>query len=629
MNGPDDPNSGKAPKASKARADVIPIDKMRFHYREARSLYWRGWALQQIADELGIKYPTVHSWKTRHEWDQAKPVEVVEDRFEVAIANLAAKGGAITEGEMKRVDFFMRQMERAARIRKFSAADGRESDLNPKIERRNDDQAKAKRAEKRKNFLTDEQWDALEDDFHKHNFGHQAGWWEQREQRTRVILKSRQTGATWYFAREAFLKVRESFLAGEGRNQIFLSASKRQVLIFRRYIVAWVKKVTGIDLKGDPIMMDMGEGAEPIGLYFLSTNAQTAQGEHGDFYFDEFFWVHGFAELKKVASAMATHKIYKRTYFSTPSTITHEAYPFWSGEEWNKGKPKTQQRRFDVSKRSLLKGMLLPDGSWRQILTLTAAIAMGMGGLFDPEELRQECSEAEYANLYECEFIDDSASSFPFAMIGPARVDSFYTWRDFKPAEIGLPGRRPFGNKPVWLGYDPNKQGRDDAALAVVAPPDRAGGKFRVLEKLRFNGLDFEGQAKAIRDVAERYNVEDIAIDTSGSGLAVWEQVIKWFPAARKIDYSVSVKAHLVMKGQNVFRNRRIEFDAGWTDVQASFMAIRPTMTSTGKQVTYTAKRNGEVGHADIAWAILHALSNEPMDASDPAAGRGSVAFLD
>jgi hypothetical protein len=144
----------------------------------------------------------------------------------------------------------------------------------------------------------------------------------------------------------------------------------------------------------------------------------------------------------------------------------------------------------------------------------------GAGGLIDREELRQESSDEEFSNLYDCEFIDDSQSSFPFARIAPARVDSFYRWRDFKPALIEIPSGRPFADKPVWLGYDPNKQGRDDAALAVVAPPEEAGGKFRVLEKLRLNGRDFAGQAEAIREVARRYHVTDISIDTTGHGLA-------------------------------------------------------------------------------------------------------------
>lgn len=615
------------PTGTLAASQRAVIDGDRVPEREARSLYWRGWTVTAIARELGLPRPTVASWKKRGDWRSAQPIQIIEDRIEVKVAALMDRGGAITEGEMKRIDFFMRQLERTARIRKYMET-GKEGDLNPKIARRNDEPAKAKRAEKRKNFLNDEQWDALDADFEANLYKHQELWRANVDQRTRKILKSRQTGATWYFAREALMKIRWGYLAGQARNQIFLSASKRQVLIFRRYITAWVKKVTGVDLKGDPIMLDMGDGEEPVGLYFLSTNAQTAQGEHGDFYFDEFFWVSGFAELKKVASAMATHKIYKRTYFSTPSTTTHEAHAFWSGEEWNKRKAKADQREFDVSKKNLRAGAMLPDRSWCHVLTLQDAIAGGME-LFDIDELREECSDDEFRNLYECEFIDDTESSFPWAMVAAARVDSFYRWKDFKPALIDLPGQRPFGMGAVSIGYDPNKQGRDDAALAVVALPDKPGGKFRVLEKIRANGLDYQGQADLIRRVAERYNVVDIAIDTSGHGGAVLELVAKWFPSARRVDYSLPVKAQLVMKGQNIFRKGRIEIDAGWTDVFASFMAIRPTLTGSQKHVTYTAKRNGQIGHADIAWAILHCLLIEPMDGGDIVGGAGFAMFFD
>jgi len=194
-----------------------------------------------------------------------------------------------------------------------------------------------------------------------------------------------------------------------------------------------------------------------------------------------------------------------------------------------------------------------------------------------------------------------------------------------------VPGGRPFGDSPVWIGYDPNKQGRDDAALVVVAPPEQAGkGKFRVLEKIRLNGLDFAGQAEAIKKVTGRYRVTDIAIDTTGHGLAVWELVRNWFPLARKIEYSVASKTALVVKAQNIFRTQRIEFDAGWSDLMQSLMAIRPALTGSKKGVTYIAKRNGEIGHADVAWALLNALSNEPLDAGSASEGaRGTIRFLD
>jgi len=638
--------SVSAPVAAPVSGNAAPAPSrqvLRSACREAKSLFHRGWSVVKIAAELGVNANTVQSWKMRHRWEDDSPLEVIEDHIEAKIATYLCKE-PFGEGDMKRVDFLMRQMQTAARIRKFNQS-GKEGDLNEKVGRRNNDEAKAKRAEKRKNFLTIDQWQALLDDFHEKNDEYQEGWWDQREQRTRKILKSRQIGATWYFAREAMAKIAEAVIAGEQpRNQIFLSASQRQANKFRREIVGWVKRVCGVDLVGNPIMLDFtglhpadeeAGGAEVrldgVGLYPLSTNSNTAQGESGDFYFDEFFWVHGFGQLRKVAAAMATLTIYKRTYFSTPSTKTHEAYAFWSGEEWNKGRKKGNQRPFDISHRNLRKGAIMPDGSWCQMVTLDDAIAGGAGSRIDKEELRAECSEEEYENLYNCQFVDDSESSFPFARIAPARVDSFYKWRDFKPALADVEGGRPFGDKPVWLGYDPNKQGRDDAALVVVAPPDEPGrGKFRILAKYRLNGRDFAGQADFIKDVAARYNVQDISIDTTGHGLAVHELVCHWFPNARRIDYNVASKTALVIKGQNVFRAGRIEFDAGWTDVMQALMAIRPALTGSQKGVTYISKRNGEIGHADVAWALLHALSNEPLDAGSASeAVGGSVKIFE
>lgn len=609
--------------------------------RWARSLYWRGWTVKQISDELGIPYQTVGAWKRRDKWANAAPVDIVEDRLEAKIATLLDKE-PFTEGDMKRVDFLMRQLERTARVRKYTDT-GKEGDLNPNIERRNDDAAKAKRAEKRKNCLTREQYQALLDDFHDWCFGHQLECWDQRNQRTRKYLKGRQIGFTAYFAREAFAKIAEAVLAGDQpRNQIFVSASKRQAMKFRREITNWVQKVTGVDLRGDPIMLDFSgltdAKGEPlkidqVGLYPLSTNSNTAQGESGDFYFDEFFWTVGFETLKTVAEAMATHKIYKRTYFSTPSTKTHQAYAFWSGEEWNRGRAKNKQQVFDISPKHLRKGAMMPDGSWCQIVTVHDAVAKGMGDLIDVEELRAERSEDAFRNLFECEFVDDAASSFPYRLLRGAMVDSFYHWRDFHPAHVEVPGLRPFGDRPVWLGYDPNKQGRDDAALAIIAPPEQAGvGKFRILDKYKLNGLDYQGQADRIRELAKVYNVTDIAIDvTGGHGQAVYEIVRKWFPQARKIEYSLSSKAAMVIKAQNLFRSGRVEFDMGWTDVMQAFMSIKPTLTASGKGVTYTSPRNGVIGHADIAWACMHAFSNEPLDTESLAtgAGAGVVVFSD
>lgn len=122
----------------------------------------------------------------------------------------------------------------------------------------------------------------------------------------------------------------------------------------------------------------------------------------------------------------------------------------------------------------------------------------------------------------------------------------------------------------------------------------------------------------------------DIAIDVTNHGAAVAELVSHWFPTVRRIEYSVAAKTALVIKAQSVFRAGRIEFDAGWTDLMAALIAIRPTLTGSQRGVTYAAKRDGKIGHADLAWALLHALSNEPLDAGSASeATGGTIRFLD
>lgn len=54
-------------------------------------------------------------------------------------------------------------------------------------------------------------------------------------------------------------------------------------------------------------------------------------------------------------------------------------------------------------------------------------------------------------------------------------------------------------------------------------------------------------------------------------------------------------------------------------------MAIHPEITKGGTQVTYVASRAGGTGHADLAWAIMHALFFEPLDITEPPGGGSTV----
>ena len=569
--------------------------------RQARSLYWRGWGVSQIAGELGLSRNTVQAWKDREKWDEAPSLSKIEDALECRLNTLIAKDGK-TGGDFKEIDLLMRAVVAGARVRRYEAPGGHEGDLNEKVGNRN----AGERKKAVKNHFTTAQVEQLEEIFHDELFGYQEDWWGAKDQRTRMILKSRQIGATWYFAREALLDA----LRGGG-NQIFLSASKNQAHIFRGYIVQFAERV-GVKLQGDPIVITadtIPEGEPAPELYFLGTNARTAQGYHGNFYFDEFFWTYGFEELNKVASAMAMHKRWRRTYFSTPSTIAHQAHPYWTGERRNRRVKKADRIEIDVSHDSLQRGRLCEDNIWRQIVTIEDAAARGCD-LFDIDELRIEYAPDEFANLLLCQFVDDSLSAFRFNELLRCAVDAMVDWTD-----IDLLAKRPVGNREVWAGYDPQEsEDGDNAALVIALPPSGPSGKFRLLERHQLRG-DFQAQVEFIRGILTRYNCSYLGVDANGVGAAVYQLLARAnVRGLVKIEYSLEAKAAMVMKAQHTFSRQRIEYDAGWNDLQSAFLSIKKALTQSGRAVTFKASRTEAVGHADLAWAAMHIFINEPLD---------------
>lgn len=562
--------------------------------RQAALLYWQGFSVPQIADMLQTKRPTVQSWKQRDHWEETAPLNRVESTLEARLIQLYAKP-SLTPHDFKVADFLARQMERFARINRYGQT-GNEADLNPRVANRN----KGDRKTPTKNFFSDEAIEKLEEIFFAESFEYQLRWHRAGlEHRIRDILKSRQIGATFYFSREALLHALKT-----GHNQIFLSASKTQAYVFREYIIQFARRVD-VELTGDPIVIG-NNGAK---LIFLGTNSNTAQSHNGDLYVDEIFWIPNFQKLRKVSSGMASQSHLRSTYFSTPSTLAHGAYPFWSGELFNRGRASASERvDIDISHDALAAGVACPDGQWRQIVTIEDALAGGCT-LFNLEQLRQENSVDDFRNLFMCEFVDDKASVFPFEDLQRCMVDSLEEWEDFAPF-----ADNPFGSRAVWIGYDPSHSG-DSAGCVVLAPPVVAGGKFRILERHQWKGMDFATQAESIRQLTEKYNVEYIGIDATGLGIGVFQLVRSFYPAARDIRYTPEMKTAMVLKAKDVIRRGCLEYDVSATDITTSFMAIRKTMTSSGRSATYEASRTEEASHADVAWATMHALLNEPLTA--------------
>lgn len=597
-----------------ARNEAVgfPVSENLDPRRFAKFLYWSFWRLCDIAEFIGESENTIASWKRRDAWDVCSTLERCEGVVEARFITLVWKG--LKDGrDFKEIDLLGRQMVTIAKIRRYEQPGGHSGHLNDKVANRN----AGEKAKPRRNVITEEQLEVLRQRHLDEMFGYQREWHAVRHLRHRMILKSRQIGATFYFAREALIHAMET-----GNNQIFLSASKRQAHVFRKYIVDFARLTIGVELTGEEMMLDRGDDPEtgmPLPrptLYFLGTNSRTAQSNNGDLYFDEFFWVHGFKTLEDVASGMASHKQFRLTYFSTPSSITDEAYPFWTGKAWNADRPKAERVEFDITHQALKDGRLCEDGIWRQIVTIEDAAAKGCT-LFDLVGLRLRKSAAAWANLYMCQFVDDSMSVFPMASLKPCQVEHD-AWTDVNWTALMTGYGRAYSGE-VWLSYDPNGDGEnaDNAGLVLVAPPEVPGvGKFRVIYKQQFKGSDFTEQALRILDLCERYNVTKIDIDETGLGKAVLQLVVQKKPWARGHRYDPLGKTRMVHKALDVISKKRLEYLVDWIDLTSALMSIRRTLTGSGRHLTYAAPRTRQSGHGDLAWALFQALDNEPLEAA-------------
>ena len=552
---------------------------------QAKRLFLQHWDMSDICTELVLPNVRVlYQWKSKYSWDDLLEHETPK----IAIARRIT---ALTDKPHKD-DKDFKELDKLANTLLTLERVNTERLRQQRMENGDDQKQKKKQAKKNDvSGITKEDLDLIRNELF---YGYQKRWHDFKHMRTRFILKSRQIGATYYFAWEAF---EDAILTG--KNKIFLSASRAQVMMFRAYICAFARKYFEIDLKGTPIIL-----SNEATLHFLSTNSRTAQSYNGDLYVDEVFWMNDFDKVWHVAKGMASHKHWTRTLISTPSSKSHEAYTMWSGERYNKGRKDEDQQELTANHATLHGGHLAKDRIWRDFVTVQDAANDGCD-LFDIEELEEENTPDEFANLYMCQFVDDSHSVFNLATLLACATDSMH-WKDYRERAA-----RPFNNREVWLGYDPART-RDDATLAIIAPPVLPGEKFRVLQRLYFNGKDLREQSVEIEKVTKKYNVKHIGIDVTGIGWGVYDLVKVFYPRALAIHYSPEVKTKLVLKMMDVIGENRFEYDAGDKDIPQAFLSVKKFVTSNG-QISYCAHRNSDSGHGDVFFAISHAIYKEPI----------------
>lgn len=590
------------------------------------ALLWRmGANAQEIAETLAINTRwVVYKWAEDEKWDKQLSTHALIVKTARRLNWLIDKPDK-TEADYRELDKLgdvLIKEEKAEAYRRGVNDASHNNTRGRKPDQRNGEgKPRQKKIKNDVSALTAEAMQTVED---RILYPHQKIWIQAGEHpdtyRQRFILKSRQIGATYTFAWEAF---KHAVL--KGHNQIFISSTKAQAEVFKAYIFLIAKEHFEIELSGNPTKLS--NNAE---ICYLSPNSN-ANSRSGDVYFDEVFYTRQFDKMEAIAKPMGTLAQFKHTYFGAPTAISHPAFTIWSGERYTKFHPTITINTTNHA--DLHQGRKDPDGFWRCVATVDSAISMGWDKV-DLEQLRLETPDpARFENIYRCKFIDDTDSVFKLGDLLECAVDPLSWYPDF---DIANPDR-PAGELPCSLGYDPAKDG-DNASITVLSIPQAYTEKFRLFEKQRFRGLVAAQQAQRIVGLCRKYQVHYLDIDKTGPGLFIPDivsdaliQAELPLPRIVETQYSDDVKTRMVQKGINVIAQRRFEYDENDHDLPLAFMTIRQSSTKAGGGITYYSVRTANTGHGDEAWAVLHAMQVEGMTSRSMGnAGKGSsVVFGD
>jgi uncharacterized protein YjcR len=558
---------------------------------KARREYLLGTSIADIVDLCGLNsVRVVYTWREKYEWDkQLKP--------ESALLRSTREFNRLIDIQDKTPQNWQ-EIERL----KVIIIDFEDAELARELKReqtfsRSETKEKNQR-KKRKNDVsecTQEKFDWFaENRLYKHQkIIYDAGK-NPETRRSRFILKPRQVGGSFGLAFEAFESA-----AMEGQNQIFLSATVAQAEVFKSYMAIIALKYFDVELAGNPCIL-----SNKAEIFFLSPQAFSAQSRSGNYYLDEVFWLRGdFKTIFEVSSKMATQSRFKRTLISTPSAVSHPAYPYWSGEWFNKNRPPEQKVEIDISDMATLKqGKKFGDGWWRYAFTVQDVVEWGFNDfetgepMISIEELRLETDPLMFPCLFECQFIDDSASVFKLSDILACAVDTAI-WVDYdKFAD------RPYGSKPVTVGYDVAGVGDNASAIVLSKPVDRKD-KFRLLQKNNWRGVKAPAQCERMEYVLSSFNVETLGVDITGSGYYIGDYLEPIFPMVEKVQFSPEVKTAIVQKFQSVLQEKRFEYDEDDINFPLACMTVYQTVTEKSNQITYASNRTKATGHADEFWA--------------------------
>lgn len=421
--------------------------------------------------------------------------------------------------------------------------------------------------------------------------------WLNDESRYKIAEKSRRTGYTYV---QAYEDAKYAAVVS-GTDVWFSSADESAAKEYILYVAGWAEifgmaaKDLGeivIDNKND-IKARTVEFASGHRINALSSNPKGFRSKGGKLVLDEFAFHQDQEGMWKAARPIVTWGYPVRvisTYNGNSNRYARMVKDARNGDSNFSLHTTTIERAVREGLADRIMGRDLTDAERQQWL----------------DEERQACGDEEtWQQEYMCKPID-SASAF----LGWDLITSC------EHANAGLPELYEGGH--CYVGMDIARR-RD---LTVIWVVEQLGDTYWTREVISLPKAKFRHQMDAFDQVMSRYRVLRAAIDQTGMGEAIVEELQERHGVytVEGVLFSGPSKQAIATDVKRLFEDRRVRIPEN-TQIRDAHQAIRREVTAAGN-IRYAADRN-EAGHADEFWA--HGLALHAAGDSGPPAASGEV----
>ena len=206
----------------------------------------------------------------------------------------------------------------------------------------------------------------------------------------------------------------------------------------------------------------------------------------------------------------------------------------------------------------------------------------------------------DFGQEFECTFVDESYSYYPYDLILPCTSDEVQVAEDVSDIRRGA-GR-------LVAGFDVGRT-RDRSELAVF---EQRGDRYVCVMLRSYEQASFAAQEAELRRLLNTLPVARLSIDNSGIGMNLAENLAREFPQlvpetftnARKEQWAVDFKILLQRREVALPKDRKLV---------SQIHSIKRHVLPSGK-VSFDSERSTKNGHADKFWAVALACRKERQE---------------